>query len=701
MGESLDNQNSEQKQMQPRPQRLRRKNSHSGKLNPMMRRKLAGLFVAVVLALVLLLIRITYISTVSGAEYTKQVLARSQSQYASDTLAYKRGDILDRNNTVLATSEKRYHVILDCKAVNEKNEYFEPSIKAITEIFDISDAKIRDILTDKKTRDARYRILKKNVSIEEKKRYEEYVNGSDEKPLTDDQKKQRRLIHGIWFEEHYVRQYPLNTLAADLIGFTEGVDTANWGIEGYYNNSLKGVNGRSYGYWNDDADLERTIVEPKNGNSVISTIDINVQSIVEKYIQKYDEIYKNGSGNSSRSAANLGVVVMNPNDGSVLAMADSKTFDLNNPRDLSSYYSEDQIGAMTAEQKSDALNDMWKNFCISDTYEPGSVFKPVTIAAALESGLLNGDEVYRCDGSWEVAGTTIKCAHKHGDLDLAGVISESCNVGLMKIASELEVERFDQYQKLFGFGERTGIDLSGEASGIVRNSDTMSKVDLATASFGQGFNVTMIQEAAAISSIVNGGSYYRPRTVSRIIDENGAVVRSFDKILAKQTISSEVADMVKSYMKKCVEEGTSVYAKVDGYSMGGKTGTAQKIPRGNGKYLVSWIGFAPYDNPEVVIYVVIDEPNVKYQDDNRYPQWVARDILQEVLPYLGIFPDEESDTANPYLQLDLDRPEGEAEMESAADANVPEPKGTEDASNTQGGNTAETDGYTNEEAGLE
>ncbi len=670
-------------------------------MNATMRRKLAGLFVAVVLALILLLIRITYINAVSGDEYTKEVLSNSRSQYTSTVLAYKRGDILDRNKTVLATSEKTYNVILDCKAVNEKESYVDSTVNALVRNFDLDETEIRALLTDEKTRESQYQVVKKNISIEDKRAYDQYVSGSEEAILSQEEQEDRALIHGIWFEDEYVRKYPLSTLAADVVGFTYDSGSADWGIEGYYNNSLKGVNGRKYGYYSSGTGIEQTIVEPTDGNTVISTIDVNIQSIVEKYIEEYNSVYQNGP-NGADSAENIGVVVMDPKSGAVLAMASSNPFDPNNPRDLSSYYTEDQLSAMSNDQKVTALQEIWKNYCISDAYEPGSVFKPVTVASALESGTLQGNETFLCEGFLEVSGTTIKCADTdgHGEENVSDIIQNSCNVGLMTVGDSMGIDNFTNYQSLFGFGSRTGIDLSGEATGITRNSDTMSSVDLATASFGQGFTCTMIQEAAAISSIVNGGYYYRPHVVDRLLDSNGTIVRSYDKMLSKQTVSTDVADTVKSYMKASVDSGTSVYAKVDGYSMGGKTGTAQKIPRGNGKYLVSWIGFAPYDDPEVVIYVVVDEPNVERQDDNRFPQWIARNSLSEILPYLGIYPDEASDPSNPYLQMDLANPTGESAADTAADMNVPEVQGSEDAANTEGGNTAEEDGFTNEEAGI-
>jgi stage V sporulation protein D (sporulation-specific penicillin-binding protein) len=654
-----------------------------------MRRKLGALFVIFVIVLNLLLIRITYINAVSGEQYTKQALANSQSQYASSTLAYKRGDILDKNGTVLATSEKRYSVILDCKVTNSDDTYVEPTIKALVDCFGLDEGDMRNLLADVKTKDSQYQVVKKEVTIEDKKAYDTY-------------KTSHSNIKGIWFEETYVRDYPLDSLASDVIGFTYDTDKADWGIESYYNNTLKGVDGRKYGYWGSDSVIEQTIVEPVDGDTIETTLDVNIQTIVEKYISQFNETYKAGPYSDTQGAENIGVVVMDPNDGSVLAMANNKQYNLNKPRDLTDYYSKSEIAAMSDEQKTTALEDIWRNYCISDSYEPGSVYKPVTVSAALEDGTLTGNETFDCDGYEIVSGTKIKCSKTdgHGEETLSDVIKNSCNDGLMQIGAALGVDEFCRYQTGFGFGSRTGIDLSGEASGIIGSADTMGAVDLATASFGQGFTVTMIQEASAIASIVNGGTYYRPRVVSKVLDSSGATVKTYDGTVMKQTVSQDVSTLVKSYMKASVDDGTSVYAKVDGYSMGGKTGTAQKIPRGNGKYLVSWIGFAPYDNPQVLIYVIVDEPNVESQADSRYAQWLARDMLQEILPYMNIYPDEASDDTNPYLAFDFDKPDGEAEADTSADTNVPEPQGTEKSSDTAGGNTLETDGYTNEEAGL-
>ena len=303
-----------------------------------------------------------------------------------------------------------------------------------------------------------------------------------------------------------------------------------------------------------------------------------------------------------------------------------------------------------------------------------------------------------------MAGTYIKCSdvNGHGDENNADVIRNSCNDGMMQIAAKMGINEFCTYQRMFNFGSRTGIDLSGEASGILYSADTMGDVDLATASFGQGFTCTMIQEAAAIASVINGGYYYQPHVVRKVLDSDGTTIKTMEPVLMKQTISSDVSDDMRRFMKGSVDDGTAVYSKVNGYSMGGKTGTAQKLPRGNGKYLVSFIGFAPYDDPQVLIYVVVDEPNIENQADSRFPQWIAKNILTDVLPYMNIYPDEDMVEEDPGLKEPTGEEEvtGEPETDSPEDTNVPGvQEGAVEEQVLNGGNVAEDGGFTNEEAG--
>ena len=716
------------------------------------------LFGAVVLALVGLSVRITYINASEGNQYKKQVLSQSQQKYDSRVIPFKRGDIKDRNGAVLATSEKVYKVILDCKVVNYDEKYVEPTINAMVELLGLEEELVRDKLENEETRDSQYQIMKVNVPITEKKKFEDYleITEEEEKTLTKEEKAEIQNVKGVWFEENYLRTYPMGATASHLVGFTYTGDTADWGIEGYYSSTLNGVNGRQYGYFNEDADVEQTIIEPVDGNSIISTIDVTIQQIVEKYIKELTDGLANGP-NGEAGAKNVGVVVADPNTGQILAMATDQPFDLNDPRNLEPFYSEEEIQGMDEAAMLEALNGIWKNFCISDAFEPGSTVKPMTVAAALQDHSILPSATFVCDGYQMFGDTRIRCSifpGAHGEQTLAQAMANSCNDAMMQIADQMGAEEFLKYQKIFNFGSATGIDLPGEASGIIHTADRLGtkSTELASASFGQGYTCTMIQEVAALCSVINGGNYYRPYVVSKILDENGNVKENVEPMLMKQTVSSEVSSRIREYMAAVMEEGaTGNAAKVSGYSMGGKTGTAQKLSEADKtkKYLVSFAGFAPLDNPQVVVYVVVDEPNVDYQADSKYAQYIYKGVMTEILPYLNIFPDEaveeKENTGMAYLENYIaekaeenrklaaekenppsegedakeedgdvteaegdqgenspeeDRLQGEETIkEGADDPNLPAPP--EDTTETDLHNKIEDNGITNQEAGFE
>lgn len=737
----------------------KRKNPFSTrKINGRMRKKLVWLFGAVVLALVGLSVRITYINASEGNQYKKQVLSQSQQKYDSRVIPFKRGDIKDRNGAVLATSEKVYKVILDCKVVNYDEKYVEPTINAMVELLGLEEELVRDKLENEETRDSQYQIMKVNVPITEKKKFEDYleITEEEEKTLTKEEKAEIQNVKGVWFEENYLRTYPMGATASHLVGFTYTGDTADWGIEGYYSSTLNGVNGRQYGYFNEDADVEQTIIEPVDGNSIISTIDVTIQQIVEKYIKELTDGLANGP-NGEAGAKNVGVVVADPNTGQILAMATDQPFDLNDPRNLEPFYSEEEIQGMDEAAMLEALNGIWKNFCISDAFEPGSTVKPMTVAAALQDHSILPSATFVCDGYQMFGDTRIRCSifpGAHGEQTLAQAMANSCNDAMMQIADQMGAEEFLKYQKIFNFGSATGIDLPGEASGIIHTADRLGtkSTELASASFGQGYTCTMIQEVAALCSVINGGNYYRPYVVSKILDENGNVKENVEPMLMKQTVSSEVSSRIREYMAAVMEEGaTGNAAKVSGYSMGGKTGTAQKLSEADKtkKYLVSFAGFAPLDNPQVVVYVVVDEPNVDYQADSKYAQYIYKGVMTEILPYLNIFPDEaveekenagmaylenyiaEKAEENRKLAAEKENPPSEGEdakeededvteaegdqgenspeedrlqgeetiKEGADDPNLPAPP--EDTTETDLHNKIEDNGITNQEAGFE
>lgn len=595
------------------------------KFSKNMQKKLVLLFVAIILAFVFLIGRITYINAANGEDYTRIVL--DQQQYDSRTIPFKRGDIVDRNGTKMATSERVYNVILDVKVMTSDEDSIEPTIQVLKDCFEIDEEEVRDLIEESPS--SRYNILKKGVDYETYKKFEAIDEDDENYPD----------VAGIWLEEDYVRTYPYNTLASDVIGFTVDGNVGSNGIEASYNNTLNGTDGREYGYLDETSTVERTVKEAVNGDTVMSTIDLQVQSIVEKHILEFNEQHKN-EASAGEGSKNTAVIVMNPQNGEILAEASYPNYDLNQPRDLTKYYTQETIDAMSDEEQLETLNSLWNNFCVSDTYEPGSTFKPFTIAAGMETGILTGDETYYCGGVLHVGDHDIHCSNRdgHGTQTLKQALENSCNVALMEIGEALGAEEFCRYQELFGFGEYTGIDLpgEGETSGLLYTPENMDAASLATNAFGQNFNVTMTQLAASFCSLINGGNYYEPHVVKQIQDENGNVTENIDPVLVKKTISEETSEVIKDYMLGVVQEGTGSSAAVEGYDIGGKTGTAEKLPRGNGKYLVSFIGYAPQENPEVVVYVVVDEPNVAAQASSSYATELASGIMSEIFPYLGI-----------------------------------------------------------------
>lgn len=709
-----------------------------------MQKKLLVVFMGILAAFALLAFRLYSISRDNEEDYKKQIL--SQQEYDSKIIPYKRGNIIDSNGTILAISNKVYNVILDTKVLLSNEEYLEPTLNALKTAFGFDISSIRRYIEDNPS--SQYYILAKRLSYDQINAYQELQK--DEEVGS--------LLHGIWFEEEYQRQYPNKTLASDVIGFMVD-DKSGYGLEAYYNDTLCGVNGREYGYLNEDSTLERTTIPAQDGNTIVSTIDSNIQAIVEKYLNEFNEEYKNNV-RKGNGAENVGCIIMEVNTGNVLAMASYPFYDLNNPRDPQALIGmrqvdkkgnktrgeatdEEVIALMQAEMaalngedfgkeesaggddtlqdensdetdesnavsenefdesdhsiEEDVENDfeeefgfeeepmlqpteyakakadllaqkyvteeslaamddallyqnfdaLWKNFCINDTYEPGSVAKPFTVAAAIDCGAITGNEGYNCEGKLHVGDHDIKCHNVYGDgyLTVQQAIERSCNVALMHIANAAGKSRFLKYQRNFGFGLKTNIDLAGESrtASLVYTEKTMGPTDLATNSFGQGFNTTMIQVITGFCSLINGGNLYEPHMVSKIMTSDGATIQNIEPRVLKQTISPSTSEKIIEYCNTVVtgEYGTGKTARPAGYMIGGKTGTAQTLPRGNGEYVVSFMGYAPADDPQIAIYVVVDRPNRYGQDDAKFATKIVRNVLTEVLPYMHIYMTEE------------------------------------------------------------
>lgn len=600
-----------------------------------MRKKLVFLFFVVLLAFVGLSVRLIIINKENGENYKRKIL--SQQNYVSTTLPYKRGDILDANGTKLAYSEKVYNLVVDSSIINSIEGSLEPTLDALEACFPINRSELRTFIDTHK--EDRYHVLFKKLTYDEIEAFVAMQKDTKNYPN----------IKGIWFESEYKRVYPYGSLACDTIGFTVGKDIGSFGLEEYYNGLLNGTDGREYGYLTDDSEVERTTIPARDGQTIVSTIDANIQSIADKYVSEWNKAHEgdNAYRVGELGSKNTGVIVMDPNSGEVLAMSGYPVFDLNNPRTLSEngLYSQEQISAMTEEERYDALNKIWRNFCISDTYEPGSTAKSLTISAGLDAGVLNGNESYYCGGVLEVGGHKIHC-HKrigHGTLSLSGALEQSCNCALMQIGSAMGATTLAEYLSNFNMGLKTNIDLSGEArtDTLVFNPDDMKSSDLAISTFGQGYNVTMIQMASAFCSVINGGYYYQPHVVKEIRNADGSVAEKIAPRVLKQTISSSTSERMKSYLFNVCDIGTGKTAVPAGYLIGGKTGTAEMYPRGTGNYVVSFIGFAPVDNPKVVVYVVVDRPNVDNQPHSTFAQEICQNIMTEVLPYMQVFRTEE------------------------------------------------------------
>lgn len=576
-----------------------------------------------------LIFRIAYINVKTGKEYEQNVL--NQQGYSSEVIPYRRGDILDVNGTTLATTKKVYNMILEPKNILEKEENKNVTIKALKDYFKLTDAEINDALANK---DSFYYVARKKLEYDTVKNFKEYCK-------TDEGSR----VRGVYFEEEYQRIYPNNELACHLLGFTVSGNVGMYGVEENYNDLLNGANGRQYTYLNDDFGLTETIEPPVNGYTLVTSIDANVQKIVQEKVDEY--MAKEG-------AENVSVLVMDPNNSNIMALYNSHTYNPNDAYDLDSikYQFKDEASfnefkaSATDAESVDALNKVWRNFVICDAFEPGSTYKTFTISGALQENIVTDKDTFFCDGGEKIDKYFIQChAYNiggHGTVTLSGALENSCNDALMQIAAREGSANFDKYQVLFGFGQSTNIDIPGEPdddsfSTVIYHEDNLNESELATSSFGQGVCASMMQIGTAFCSVINGGNYYEPSVVQKVIDDNGNVIDTLDSVKVRKTISEDVSAIMRDELCQVVEQGTGRKAAVEGYSIGGKTGTAEKLPRNNGKYIISFIGFAPVDNPQVVVYVVVDEPHTEDQGSSAASSYLFADIAEVLFPYLNIY----------------------------------------------------------------
>ena len=663
-----------------------------------MRRKTKIAYLLVVGVLVALTIRVVYINVVNGMEHSEAVVL--QMDYNSTDIPYERGEILDRNGNVLANSEKTYSLILEPVNILITEKGKAATRAAVLEYFDVSGDDFDKHIANE---DSYYEVVLKDLPYTKVKAFEDYCKtdeGAD--------------VIGVRFETVYKRNYPNGSLACHLLGYTASGNVGQGGIEGYYNDYLNGVDGKTYRYMSGLGGVDSETVAAQNGETVVSTIDMNIQKIIEDNITEYMQ---------NTGAKQIGIIAMDPNNGEILGMASSRTYDPNDPMntqalrnmtvtvtqeveiegadenadslisvesakknttattessedgtttessteatteqknvkteeveyDFSKMSDEEfhsTIDGFTSDQLYEALNYVWQNYCISDVFEPGSTYKAFTIAGAMEDGVISDGDEFLCDGSQVVVEgeSPIYCSYRagHGMVDVKRALAVSCNDALMQIADKEGPETFDKYQVIFNIGSKTGIDLEGETTGIKYDVENLNPTELATSSFGQGVTTSMIQMAAGFCSVINGGNYYVPHVVKRLLDSDGNVVENMDPVLVRKTISKEVSDYMKTYLQAVVEEGTGYAAGIEGYTIGGKTGTAEKLPRGNGKYVLSFIGFTPVENPQIMLYVVVDEPHVEDQSGSGAGAKLFNQVMQDLLPYLNVYSTNGDDVA--------------------------------------------------------
>lgn len=630
-----------------------RKSKKSKKITVQMQKKLLLIFLLIVAAIIILSIFLIRIHLNKGEDYSKAVY--DNFDYDSRVIPARRGDITDRNGTVLAYSTKVYNLIIDAKVLLANEDCVETTIKAIVKHFNYNEEELRTYIEENRSK------KESGGTASSYKRLLLALPETVVEPFIEEMNKSKSGIKGIWFEEEYLRSYPYGSLACDLIGFASEANGGELGIENYYEEYLSGIDGREYGYINNSA-YKTTVIDQINGGKVVSTIDIYTQTVIEKELSTFYNAY---------GFETATVLVMDPNSGEVLGLCDAPFFDLNNPRDIESVFSKEDLEGLTEEEKTDKMYQLWSNYAVSSIYEPGSVFKPFTVAAALEEDVADSEDIFECDGEEVYDSTKISCngGEGHGEMSLGESLCWSCNDALMQIAMAEGKLLFSKYTSAFKFGTKTGIDLPGEAKGLLIDVEGMMDVDLATNSFGQNLNVSMIQTAAAFSSLINGGNYYEPHVVKEIQNSMGETIKEIEPVLVSKTVSEETSDKLCSYLRGVVDYGTGYLIYRDGYSIGGKTGTAEKQPRDKENYIVSFMSFAPAEEAKVMVYVVIDSPNCELYDSSTAAQIVAANIMDKLMPYYGV-PKDYADYEIPLVHVSTETDMGRFEYKVSSDGIV-------------------------------
>ena len=568
------------------------------------RARVTAMFLAVFLATSALCGRLSYLMIFRSEYYSGKAEDLHQRER---TIKAARGRIIDRNGTVIADNR----TVCTVSVIHNQVEEPERVIADLAETLDLPEEKVRARVEKRSSRE----IVKTNVPKE---------TGDAIRSLG---------LAGVKVDEDYRRYYPFDSLASRVLGFTGGDNQGVIGLEVEYEEVLKGVNGRiltladAAGVEIGNAAEDR--LEPVAGSDLYISLDVNIQEYAEQ--AAYQVMEKKG-------ARQVSILVMNPKNGEILAMASVPGFHLNDPFSLP----EGENVPADEKEKQDLLNQIWRNPCVSDTYEPGSTFKIITAAAGLEAGVVDLDDHFNCPGFRIVEDRKIRC-HKtggHGGETFLEGMMNSCNPVLIDVGQRLGVERYYGYFEQFGLLGKTGIDLPGEASTIMHKMENMGAVELATVSFGQSFQVTPVQLAATGAAVINGGTRVTPHLGVRAVSADGTHVREFSWPEGEQILSEETSGTMRYILEQVVAEGSGKNAAVPGFRIGGKTATSEKLPRSLKKYISSFIGFAPADDPEVLALITIDEPQGVYYGGTIAAPVIA-DIFENILPYLGIQAEEE------------------------------------------------------------
>lgn len=575
------------------------KNRDEGMVKTYHRKKLLVSITCVILALLLISIRLLYVCVFQSSYYLEK--AQKLHERERDIKAL-RGEILDRNGVVLASNKTVCTVSVIHSQITQPQEVIQMLVKELDITEEAARKRVEKVSSIER--------VKTNVDKETGDRIREYN------------------YSGVKVDEDYKRYYPYSKLCSKVLGFTGSDNQGILGLEAKYDAYLSGTPGQiltltdAWGVEVKNGNEERD--EPEKGSNLYTSIDINIQSYAQQLAQKTLE---------QKQAKSVSIIVMNPENGEILAMTNEPEYDLNNPYELNS----DLLISSTGTSKMDLLNNMWRNFCINDTYEPGSIFKMVTATAALETGSVTLNDHFTCGGSAIVADRKIRC-HKttgHGTQTFTQTVMNSCNPSFIEWGRRVGTERFFEYMGKLGLLEKTGIDIAGEASTIIHKQENVGEVELATMSFGQSFQITPLQMLRAASAIINGGNLVTPHFAVKSVSEADGTAVEFNYEIQSNAIEEKTSLMMKDILRQVVEEGGGKKAYLEGFSIGGKTATSQKLPRGSGKYISSFIGFSPVDNAKVIAMCLIDEPQgIYYGGTIAAP--VIRELFENILPYLEI-----------------------------------------------------------------